>query len=291
MPSSIASSTNSFSSAVGGFLSSPSSGMLFFILSGLFLTFIRRDKGPARLCDDGNRSAGATQASIPAVSDSNPKQQSSSDSAVPKPNVADVQAKDSKAQGLAVAVNRAQSNDNNESKLTANSKKSIAANVAFSPSLEEMFDSPVGGPSSAARTLGPRRRSFSQSAVHRDIEEEESPVRHHDESGANPNSTPFRPISLKRRASQASMVGMAVIAVDESQDTTAKAILHAKEKPHVSFDPSAAQTRLNKMWSSNAEFGEERNPFNVYLVRIRNFEQVVGNSVTILLFLGRDCDG
>jgi hypothetical protein len=263
--------------------------MLFFILSGLFLTFIRRDKGPARLCDDGNRSAGATQASIPAVSDSNPKQQSSSDNAVSKSKVADVQAKDSKEQDLAVAVNRTQSNDNNESKLTANNKKSIAANVAFSPSLEEMFDSPVGGPSSAARTLGPRRRSFSQSAVHRDIEEEESPVRHHDESG--PNSTPFRPISLKRRASQASMVGMAVIAVDESQDTTAKAILHAKEKPHVSFDPSAAQTRLNKMWSSNAEFGEERNPFNVYLVRIRNFEQVVGNSVTILLFLGRDCDG
>jgi hypothetical protein len=289
MPSSIASSTNSFSSAVGGFLSSPSSGMLFFILSGLFLTFIRRDKGPARLCDDGNRSAGATQASIPAVSDSNPKQQSSSDNAVSKSKVADVQAKDSKEQDLAVAVNRTQSNDNNESKLTANNKKSIAANVAFSPSLEEMFDSPVGGPSSAARTLGPRRRSFSQSAVHRDIEEEESPVRHHDESG--PNSTPFRPISLKRRASQASMVGMAVIAVDESQDTTAKAILHAKEKPHVSFDPSAAQTRLNKMWSSNAEFGEERNPFNVYLVRIRHFELVVGNSVTILLFLGRDCDG
>jgi hypothetical protein len=289
MPSSIASSTNSFSSAVGGFLSSPSSGMLFFILSGLFLTFIRRDKGPARLCDDGNRSAGATQASIPAVSDSNPKQQSSSDNAVSKSKVADVQAKDSKEQDLAVAVNRTQSNDNNESKLTANNKKSIAANVAFSPSLEEMFDSPVGGPSSAARTLGPRRRSFSQSAVHRDIEEEESPVRHHDESG--PNSTPFRPISLKRRASQASMVGMAVIAVDESQDTTAKAILHATEKPHVSFDPSAAQTRLNKMLSSNAEFGEERNPFNVYLVRIRHFELVVGNSVTILLFLGRDCDG
>jgi hypothetical protein len=289
MPSSIASSTNSFSSAVGGFLSSPSSGMLFFILSGLFLTFIRRDKGPARLCDDGNRSAGATQASIPAVSDSNPKQQSSSDNAVSKSKVADVQAKDSKEQDLAVAVNRTQSNDNNESKLTANNKKSIAANVAFSPSLEEMFDSPVGGPSSAARTLGPRRRSFSQSAVHRYIEEEESPVRHHDESG--PNSTPFRPISLKRRASQASMVGMAVIAVDESQDTTAKAILHATEKPHVSFDPSAAQTRLNKMWSSNAEFGEERNPFNVYLVRIRHFELVVGNSVTILLFLGRDCDG
>jgi hypothetical protein len=52
------------------------------------------------------------------------------------------------------------------------------------------------------------------------------------------------------------------------QDPCTNIIVKAisKEIKNLHFDPSAAMKRLTKMWLSNAKFGQERNPFNVYLV-------------------------
>ena len=39
-------------------------------------------------------------------------------------------------------------------------------------------------------------------------------------------------------------------------------------KSHVAFNPQAARSRINKLWKLEAQFGQERNPYHVYLVRL-----------------------